>query len=68
MDEFLKLFENPRIYVMAYGSKIKVNESTIKKFSSSVARMEVVSLNNQFRQISSAESQAKLGISWIKIV
>lgn len=67
-DDFLKLFENPRIYVMAYGSKTKVSESTIQKFNSRIARMEVVSLNNQFRQISSAESQAKLGISWIKIV
>ncbi|WP_437770399.1 DUF6119 family protein [Arthrobacter sp. KNU40] len=67
-DDFLKLFENPRVYVVAYGSDIKVDASTIKRFGSSVARMEVVSLNNQFRQISSAESQAKLRVSWVKIV
>lgn len=66
--DFLKLFENPRVYVVAYGSEIKVSASTIKQFGSSVARMEVVSLNNQFRQISSSESQAKLRIAWVKIV
>lgn len=67
-DEFLTLFENPRVYVVAYGSEVKVGESTISQFGSSVARMEIVSLNNQFRQISSAESQAKLRVSWVKIV
>lgn len=65
--DFLKLFDQPRVYVLAYGSKVKVSESTIKSFKSSVARMEVVSLNNQFRQLSSAESQAQLRVAWIKI-
>ncbi|WP_345450478.1 hypothetical protein [Arthrobacter gyeryongensis] len=65
--DFLKLFDQPRVYVLAYGSKVKVSESTLTNFGSSVARMEVVSLNNQFRQLGSAESMAKLRVAWIKI-
>lgn len=67
-EQFLELFQRPRTYVLAYGSKVKVAEATIGKFGSSVARMEVVSLSNQFRQLSSAESQAKLRITWIELV
>lgn len=67
-EQFLNLFDYPRVYVVAYGSTWKVDASTIDHFSSSVARMELVSLNSQFRQISSAESQAKLRVSWVKIV
>ncbi|MFI5707329.1 DUF6119 family protein [Kribbella sp. NPDC051620] len=66
-DEFLALFEQPRTYVVAYGSKIKVGEATLNHFKSSVARMEVVSLDNQFRQIGSGDSRAKLQITWVKI-
>lgn len=67
-DEFLELFERPRVYVLAYGSSVKVDGSTLKNFQSSVARMEMVSLNSQFRQLSSADSMAKLRITWIEIV
>ncbi len=66
--DFLQLFELPRVYVFAYGSGVKVSQATLSNFGSCVARMEVVSLNNQFRQISSAESQARLRIAWVKIV
>lgn len=67
-SEFLNLFERPRVYVLAYGTKVKVDSSSIEKFSSTVARMEIVSLNSQFRQISSSESQVKLRVCWIKVI
>lgn len=67
-SDFLTLFELPRVYVLAYGSKLKVSEGTISNFNSSVARMELVSLSSQFRQLVSAESQARLRITWIEVV
>jgi uncharacterized protein (TIGR04141 family) len=67
-EEFLSLFEQPRTYTVAYGTKVKVSESSLDTFRSSVARMEIVSLDNQFRQIGSGESQAKLQITWVKLV
>lgn len=66
-DEFLKLFQKPRTYALCYGTKEKVTSSTINKFTSSVAKMEVVSLNNQFRQISTDDS-AVLRLVWIPLV
>lgn len=65
--EFLSLFDLPRVYVLAYGTKVKVDGTTLKTFSSSVARMEMVALNNQFRQISSSQSQAQLKIAWLEV-
>jgi uncharacterized protein (TIGR04141 family) len=69
LDEvrFLELFEKRRTYVLAYGSPVEVNASSIEGFGSSVARMEVVSLANQFRQIGGAAAQAKLCIVWLPI-
>jgi hypothetical protein len=67
-DAFLHLFDNPRVYVLAYGSGTKVSGSNLDKFKSSVARMELVSLNNEFRQISNSESKCKLRLRWIRSV
>lgn len=67
-DEFMKLFERPRVYALCYATKSKVKRSNIGSFKSSVAKMEVVSLNNQFRQVSSIETNASFRISWVKIV
>ncbi|MFD4638415.1 DUF6119 family protein [Lentzea sp. NPDC058436] len=66
--EFLDLFEHPRTYVLAYGTETKVDKSTLDQFESMVARMEIVTLNGQFRQIVSAGRDAELRISWIEIV
>ena len=63
---FLELFSRPRVYVLCYGTEDKVTAGTIGKFRSSVAKMEVVSLNNQFRQISTDDS-ARLRIAWIQV-
>ena len=65
-DEFVRLFERRRIYVLGYGTKDKVTESSLNKFTSNVARMEVVSLNNQFRQVGTDDS-AILRITWIPV-
>jgi uncharacterized protein (TIGR04141 family) len=64
--DFLELFRRRRIYVLCYGTKDKVTVANIGNFRSSVAKMEVVSLNNQFRQISTDDS-AELRIAWIQI-
>lgn len=66
-DEFLKLFQRRRVYVLAYGRKDKVTAENIDKVTSSVAKMEVVSLNNQFRQITTDDS-ATFRISWIPLI
>ncbi|WP_275003087.1 DUF6119 family protein [Promicromonospora iranensis] len=63
--QFMNLFEKPRTYVLAYGSPVQVNANSIKRFGSSVARMEVVSLANQFRQIGGAA--ARLCVVWLPI-
>ncbi|MDQ2880382.1 MAG: TIGR04141 family sporadically distributed protein [Actinomycetota bacterium] len=65
-EGFLELFQRPRVYVLCYGTKDKVAATSIHKFRSSVAKMEVVSLNNQFRQIGTDDS-AVLRIAWIPI-
>ncbi|WP_081319092.1 DUF6119 family protein [Microbacterium testaceum] len=65
--EFLALFNLKRAYVLAYGTPVKVEAKSIDKFQSSVARMEVVALNSQFRQLSSLDSQARLQVTWIPI-
>lgn len=65
-SDFLKLFERKRVYVLCYGTKDKVTESSLGKFTSNVARMEVVSLNNQFRQVGTDDS-AVLRITWIPV-
>ncbi len=67
-SEFIKLFERPRAYVLAYGTRIKVHESTLARFASSVARIETVMLGSQFRQISTSDSVARLRIAWVKVV
>ncbi|MDT0117522.1 TIGR04141 family sporadically distributed protein [Microbacterium sp. PRF11] len=64
---FLRLFEKTRSYVLAYGTPDRVDKTSIDKFQSSVARMEVVALNSQFRQLSSLDSQAQLQVTWIPI-
>ena len=64
---FLELFLRQRIYVLAYGRKGKITSGSISKVTSSVAKMEVVSLNNQFRQITT-DNSATLRIAWIPIV
>jgi uncharacterized protein (TIGR04141 family) len=66
--EFLWLFEFPRTYVLAYGTEGKVTSDTIDQFKSSVARMEVVTLAAQFRQVASANQDTQLRISWVEIV
>lgn len=66
-EEFLALFTRPRVYALCYGTKEKVAAVNIGKFTSSVSKMEVVSLNNQFRQISTDDS-ATLRIVWIPVV
>ncbi|MDN5759160.1 MAG: TIGR04141 family sporadically distributed protein [Tomitella sp.] len=66
-QDFLNLFDKPRVYVLAYGTKVKVDEKTLKTFGSSVARMEIVALNSQFRQLSSSQSRAQLKIAWIEV-
>lgn len=65
--DFLKLFSRKRTYVLGYGRGEKVTPETIAKVTSSVAKMEVVSLNNQFRQITTDDS-ATLRIAWIPVV
>lgn len=66
-EEFIALFSKKRVYVLAYGAALKVTPGSLSSFRSSVARMEVVSMNAQFRQISSADSQAELRITWIPV-
>ncbi len=66
--EFLDLFEHPRTYVIAYGTTTKVERATVDQFGSIVARMEVVTLGGQFRQIASASHATELRIAWIEIV
>jgi len=66
-EEFLQLFSRQRTYVLAYGRKEKVTSETISKVTSSVAKMEVVSLNNQFRQITT-DNSATLRTTWIPVV
>lgn len=65
-EEFLALFGRPRRYVLCYGTRDKVTEANIGKFTSSIAKMEVVSLSNQFRQIGT-DNNAGLRIVWIQI-
>lgn len=65
-EEFLVLFSRPRLYVLCYGTRDKVTAANIGKFTSSVAKMEVVSLSNQFRQIGTDDS-ARLRIAWIQV-
>jgi uncharacterized protein (TIGR04141 family) len=67
-SRFMALFERPRVYALCYGSKLKVSEANLHKFTSSVAKMELVSLHNQFRQVTTTESQARLQVVWIPIV
>jgi hypothetical protein len=65
--EFLALFKQcPRTYVLAYGTTTKVERQTMDQFGSVVARMEVVTLGGQFRQISSHTTE--LRIEWVEIV
>jgi len=66
--EFLELFARPRTYVLAYGTKTKVNRETLDQFGSMVARMEIVALSGQFRQIASTSHATQLRIAWIEIV
>lgn len=66
-SDFLNLFTRKRIYVLAYGRREKVTQKNIKKVTSSVAKMEIVSLNNQFRQIT-VDDSATLRITWIPII
>jgi uncharacterized protein (TIGR04141 family) len=66
-EAFLELFNRQRIYVLCYATKNKVTSDNLHKFTSSVAKMEVVSLNSQFRQISTDDS-AMFRITWIPIV
>lgn len=66
--EFLDLFTHPRTYVLAYGASTKVERSTMDRFGSVVARMEIVTLGGQFRQIAGASRNTQLGITWIEIV
>jgi hypothetical protein len=66
--EFLDLFERPRTYVLAYGTTTKVERATVDQFGSVVARMEVVTLGGQFRQIASTSNATELRIAWIEIV
>jgi hypothetical protein len=65
--EFLSLFDKPRTYVMAYGTQEKVQRHNLEHFSSTVARMEMVTLGGQFRQVSSA-STTELRVAWLEVV
>jgi hypothetical protein len=65
---FLDLFQNPRTYVLAYGTTTKVESATVGQFQSTVARMEVVTLGGQFRQIVSASNDVELKVAWIGLV
>ncbi len=67
-EEFLALFQQPRTYVLAYGTESKVERATIDRYQSMVARMEVVTLNGQFRQLTSASHTTELRIAWVGIV
>lgn len=67
-DEFMELFERPRVYGLCYASERKISPQTASTFRSSVAKMELVSLNGQFRQLSSNDSAASLRLIWIPIV
>ena len=67
-EDFMALFERPRTYSLCYATAKQVTRASIGIFKSSVAKMEVVSLNNQFRQISSNDASASLRIVWIPIV
>jgi hypothetical protein len=66
--EFLELFDRPRTYVLAYGTTTKVGRATLNQFGSMVARMEIVTLVGQFRQIASTSHTTELRIAWIEIV
>jgi len=66
-DEFLAHFALPRTYVLAYGTETKVTRDTVDRFGSTVARMEVVALNGQFRQITSTNQTTELRIAWIEM-
>lgn len=66
-DEFLPHFALPRTYVLAYGTETKVTRDTVDRFGSTVARMEVVALNGQFRQITSTNQTTELRIAWIEM-
>jgi hypothetical protein len=65
--EFLALFARPRTYVLAYSTGTKVTGETVDRFGSTVARMEVVALNGQFRQITSTSNTTELRIAWIEM-
>jgi uncharacterized protein (TIGR04141 family) len=66
--EFLGLFERPRTYVLAYGTATKVERETVDQFGSIVARMEIVTLGGQFRQIAGTSHATELRIAWIQLV
>lgn len=65
--EFLALFARQRTYVLAYGTGTKVTRKSVDQFASTVARMEIVALNGQFRQITSARQSTELRITWIRM-
>lgn len=64
--DFLGLFSRDRTYVLAYGTSLKVTRDSLAKFQSVVARMETVSLSNQFRQIASSQ-RTRLKTMWVQL-
>lgn len=66
-SDFLKLVRRPRTYVLAYATGTKVERHTVDQFGSMVARMEVVTLSGQFRQVAGTNHTTQLAIAWIEL-
>lgn len=64
--DFLDVFSKNRTYVLAYGTATKVTRDSVDDFQSVVARMETVSLSNQFRQIA-ASQRTQLRTMWVEL-
>ncbi|MGK9148049.1 TIGR04141 family sporadically distributed protein [Plantibacter flavus] len=67
-DAFVELFTRSRVYGLCYATERQISASSASSFRSSVAKMELVSLNAAFRQLSSNDLTASFRLIWIPIV
>jgi hypothetical protein len=67
-SDFLELMRRPRTYVLAYATGTKVERRNVAQLGSMVARMEVVMLSGQFRQVAGTNHTTRLAIAWIELV
>lgn len=67
--DFLDLFSQNRVYVLAYATRQQVTHLNLEtEFKSRVARMEVVNLEAQFRRVAGVGKRASLQIAWIPLI